>query len=181
MEISIGVAIIFILWGLILIIKRKIMISEIIFNLLNFGFTTFVFLHLQNRISPIGVAIISMIIIIFNILIYKGKYIIFGVHCNSILPILKDVLKEENISYEEKEYFVQLTDYDDKCIFYNQSFDSVSIDLNEIRNLSLYENIAKELKNRISEIDLKLFPTMATIYITGGLSILVILKLILSM
>lgn len=151
MEISIGVAITFILWGLILTIKRKVMISEIIFSLLNFGFTTFVFLHLQNRIIPIGVAIISMIIVIFNILIHKGRYIIFGVNSNSILFILKDILKEENMSYEEKEYFVQLTDYNDKCIFYNQSFDSVSIDLNEIRNLPLYETIIKELKKEFQK------------------------------
>lgn len=167
---------VFILWGVILLIRRKLMVSKILISILGSFLTIYSFTSISDMFPPIVVFLIILSFGILIVLLGRGEYIVYGVNTNTISDILRDVLKEERISYEEKESLFKLKDYDDKTIGYKKSSDTVDIDLNDIRKLQIYDIIRDEIKIRIQDIESSLFPKSGIIYVLLGISLLVFIE-----
>ena len=170
-----GVSIAYIIMGIFLLVKRKFIISHIPFHLLNFFVVIFNLFVVFNGNKILGIFIFSIILIVLISLMYQKKYIIFGISYNKVLEILKDILNEEGISYYEEDSSLKLKDYDDKSIFYKRSWDSVEINLKEIRNLTFYKTIKVKLKIKIQGIDEKLFPTNGVFYLISGIGLMMLI------
>lgn len=167
---------VFILWGVILLIRRKLMVSKILISILGSFLTIYSFTSISDMFPPIVVFLIILSFGILIVLLGRGEYIVYGVNTNTISDILRDVLKEERISYEEKESLFKLKDYDDKTIGYKKSSDTVDIDLNDIRKLQIYDIIRDEIKIRIQDIESSLFPKSGIIYVLLGIGLLVFIE-----
>lgn len=167
---------VFILWGVILLIRRKLMVSKILISILGSFLTIYSFTSISDMFPPIVVFLIILSFGILIVLLGRGEYIVYGVNTNTISDILRDVFKEERISYEEKESLFKLKDYDDKTIGYKKSSDTVDIDLNDIRKLQIYDIIRDEIKIRIQDIESSLFPKSGIIYVLLGIGLLVFIE-----
>jgi len=164
--------IIFFSWGSLLLIKRKLMVSAIFINILSSVISIYSFTTISELMPRLGIILIILSLGALIMLLHRGKHMVYGVNTNMISDILKDILKEERISYEEKESLFVLKDYDDISIEYKKSSDCVSLDLKDIEKLHLYDIIKDEIKIRIEEIEEKLFPKSAIMYILSGLGLL---------
>ena len=165
--------IIFFSWGSLLLIKRKLIVSAIFVNILSSVISIYSFTTISELMPQFGIILVVLSMGALIMLLHRGKHIVYGVNTNMISDILKDILKEERISYEEKESLFVLKDYDDISIEYKKSSDSVSLDLKDIMKLPLYDIIKDEIKTRIEEIEENLFPKSAIMYILSGLGLLI--------
>lgn len=167
---------VFILWGVILLIRKKLMVSKILISILGSFLTIYSFTSISDIFPPILVFLIILGFGIFIVLLGRGEYIVYGINTSTISDILRDVLKEERISYEEKEALFELKDYDDKIIGYKKALDTVEIDLNDIRKLQIYDIMRDEIKIRIQDIDSTLFPKSGIMYILLGIGFLIFIQ-----
>lgn len=184
MSITIFMGIIIILYGIILLRRGRFMMSGIYSNIipLVIGTTSPIIKWAEiGEVDPFIFIITTTTLL--GILINRGRYTIYNVNDKMVSDILINILEEKGISYEEKkesydkkENILILEDYDNKYISYKQSFDSVSIDLKDIKILPFYEDVKDELKIRIREIDSKLFPTTGVIMIGLGIIFIIIME-----
>lgn len=105
---------------------------------------------------------------IVAVMINMGRYTLTNVNSQMVLDTLTEILKEKEISYEEEVSSVILRDFDNKIISYKQSFNSVEVDLREIRKTSFYKELKKELGCRIKKIKVRVFPTTGLFLIGLG-------------
>lgn len=164
--------IIFFSWGSLLLIKRKLMVSAIFINILSSVISIYSFTTISELMPRLGIILIILSLGVLIMILHRGKHMVYGVNTNMISDILKDILVEERISYEEKESLFVLKDYDDISIEYKKSSDCVSLDLKDIKKLHFYDIIKDETKIRIEEIEENLFPKSAIMYILSGLGLL---------
>ena len=169
--------IIFILYGFWVLIKKRFMVSSVVSNFINMLITLTPFVTLVDYLKPIGVILIYSSFILLTFLLQKGSYIIYGVNRELVTDILTNFLKEKKISYEEKNNSIKLVKYD-KSIDYTNSFDCVSVNLRDIRKLPIFEEIKSKLRLEIEDIELKLFPVMASINIVGGIGLLIFIAIV---
>ena len=168
--------IIFFSWGSLLLIKRKLMVSAIFINILSSVISIYSFTTISELMPQLGILLIILSFGGLIILFHRGKHMVYGVNTNMISDILKDILREERISYEEKESLFVLKDYDDISIEYKKSSDCVSLDLKDIEKLHLYDIIKDEIKIRIQDIESSLFPKSGIIYVLLGIGLLVFIE-----
>ncbi|AOY76798.1 hypothetical protein [Clostridium formicaceticum] len=164
-----------ILYGLILLTRKKFMIRRECDGIFIFFFTM---LNPAIQIIEMGYGIKYLIILILSvsalvIFIARGRYTLTNVNAEMVLSALTDILNEKNISYGEENNTVILKDYDSRRITYTQSLSSVEVSLKNIRNLSIYEEVKTELKSRIKQIDLTVFPSSGLFYIVLGAILMV--------
>lgn len=166
--------IIFTLYGFVVLIKRRFMISSMVSSLLNMLISLAPIFSLRDHLKPLGIIIIYGSFVLLILLLQKGTYIIYGVNREVVINILRDFLDAKGISYEEKDHSLKLIKHN-KSIDYNKSFDCVSINLRDIRKMPIYEEIKSKLKLEIEDVELKLFPIMASINIVGGIGLLILI------
>lgn len=164
--------IIFFSWGSLLLIKRKLIVSAIFVNILSSIISIYSFTTISELMPQFGILLVTLGLGALIMLLHRGKHIAYGVNTNMVSDILKDILKEERISYEEKESLFVLKDYDDMSIEYKKSSDSVYLDLKDIMKLPFYDIIKDEIRIRIEETEERLFPKSAIMYILLGLGLI---------
>ena len=167
--------IMFTLYGFLVLIKRRFMISSMVNSLTTMLIALAPLFPLVDYLKPLGIILIYSSFILLIFLLQKGSYIIYGVNRKVVTGILINFLNEKKIPYEEKNNSLNLIKYN-KSINYNNSFDCVSINLREIRKLPIYEEIKSKVKLEIEYVELKLFPVMATINIVGGIGLLIFIS-----
>ncbi len=124
----------------------------------------------------LNVLFINLFIIVLLIIISRGKFTLTNVTAEMVSTLLIQILEERSISYEERENYIYLKNYEDKCIYYKQSFNSVEINLRNIRTLSFFKEIKKELRLRIKRIESTVFPTIGVIFIVLGVIFMIAVK-----
>jgi hypothetical protein len=180
-----------IIYGLIILTGRKFMIKQehnsiftifiiTLFNVIRYfeyflsrGMSDSIKSILFNDIRYIGwgemfYLLFIAFLFIVAVMINMGRYTLTNVNSQMVLDTLTEILKEKGISYEEEENSVILSNFDNKIISYKQSFNSVEVDLREIRKNSFYKELKKELGLRIKKIKVRVFPTTGLFLIGLG-------------
>lgn len=174
-------AVIIILYGFILLTRKKFMVRRTYDRLF------ILYLAILNpTISLIEMGyglqlfISISLVTVLMIIIGRGRYIITNVNAQMVSSILVDILKERNLSYDEKKNTVILKNYDNKRIIYIQTLNSVEVNLKNVRNLPIYEEIKTKLKSRIKEVNVTVFPFLGLFYIGLGGIVIVALQIIIN-
>lgn len=167
-----------ILYGLILLTRRKFMVKRGYLNIFIFFMST---LNPTIKLMEMGYGFPLLfigILLIFAlvIIISRGRYTLTNINEKMVSSTLIDILEEKNLSYEEDKNTVILEDYDSKQISYRQSLNSVEINLTEILTLPFYKELKVELRTRIKAINLTVFPTLGCSLIILGAIFLMILQ-----
>lgn len=167
---------IILLYGLVLLTRKKFMMSGVYVSILSFFIITMFWITQSIEMGRgLIVLIFAILMIILGIMINTGKYTITNTNTKILLSILTNILEEKDIVYEQEGKSVKLTGYNNKSISYTQSMNTVSINLHDIKNLQLYEEIKKELKIKIKEIDEVVFPTEGVIMLGLGVFFIVMI------
>lgn len=172
----------YIVIGLVLIIRKKIVVKKehrnifflcIILAPFIINSTELVFYEKNLIIFIIFINILVIVpLTIFGINTGRNTYEIINVNTQSVVLAITNILKEKNIPYEEKDKAILLKDYDDKSIGYKKALDTVSIDFKSIKELSFYEEIKEELISKIKGIKIRVFPTSGFLFIVFGMILL---------
>ncbi|MBS4537095.1 hypothetical protein GOQ27_01395 [Clostridium sp. D2Q-11] len=170
------IALLMILFGLIIMTRKKFMMRsekiKVIVALMPLLAPSINFIE-DVYIGIILVVIIPMMAI--AIMVGRNKYFIVNINNEMISSLLMDILKEKNISYEERKKKLILTDYDNRTISYTQSLNTVELNLKEVKHLYFYKELKEELKYRIENINTSIFPSFGVFMIGLGLLFLVII------
>ncbi len=177
-----GTGVLLILYGLILLTRKKFMVRREYDGVFVFFIAT---LHPTISLIEMGyglqvlfICILPVTVII--ILLARGRFTITNVNEQMVSSILTDILIEKNISYEKEKNSVVLKDYDNKRITYPQTLNSVELNLKDIRNLSIYEDVKIELRSRIKEVKSTVFPSTGVFFLGLGIIIMVVLQYLLT-
>lgn len=169
-------AVLIILWGLLLLTKRKIMVRrvyEVIFVLLIvISFTA----KLIDRGYNNGLQSLFLwffIVFVLIIIINKEQYTIYNVTIEMVESTLINILEEKGLDFTKMNYNLVLTDYDSKQIYYDPSLNNtVEVNFKDIKKLSIYTELKQELERRIKDIELQVFPSRGIISIVIGVGFL---------
>lgn len=160
---------IMVLYGLILLTRKKFMVNRIYQSIFSFLIITMFWIAQSIEMGRgLIIIIFNIVMIILAIMINKGKYTITNINTKILLSILTNILEEKDIVYEQEEKSIKLTGYNNELISYTQSMNTVMINLYDIKGLPLYEEIKKELKIKVKEIDEVVFPTEGAIMLGLG-------------
>ncbi|MBS4535101.1 hypothetical protein GOQ29_05645 [Clostridium sp. D2Q-14] len=170
-----------ILYGFILFTRRKIMekneygsIFVLIISIIPFVIDYFE--KDYEQVDLLGMIIVVILpITIISIILNRERYNIINVNSQMIKTTIIDLLRENDISYEEEKNAIILKDHDNKRISYKERFNSVDLKLTDIRQLTFYKELKTELKYRIKEIDRSVFPFSGIFYIIFGILIVVVI------
>lgn len=166
---------IIILYGILLLTRRKFAIRETYVNLFFPGI-----LILPQMMEAIKEGkwlwALPLWIGAFIIVIVVGKYrvTLTNVDSQMVSTALAGVLKEQGISYEKYKNRIILKEYEHKEIKYMNSLNSVSIDFNGIKDLPFYKEVEGALIHSIQKNDEKVFPSAGLFYMALGVVLLVI-------
>ncbi len=163
-----------IICGLFLLTKKKLMVEREysgIFMYLLIWLAPFA--TLGYELQYIFIFLLPMCAIAF--LVYRGRFTIYNVNIHIVSPLIIDILKSKNISYEEEKNSVILKGYDNRRINYTQSLNSVEVNFNEIRGLTICKEIKDDLRSRIRNVTTTVFPFTGIWFIATGVIILLIL------
>ncbi|SNS85431.1 hypothetical protein SAMN05446037_102424 [Anaerovirgula multivorans] len=167
---------IFILIGLILLTRKKFMVSKMYdASLITLIWISGIRFRAIDSMSYYHY-IISIGMIIFFWVTFRGKYTLYNVNKEMVSAALTSILKEKNIAYKKIDDSFVLEDNDNKSISYNQSLNTVEIDLKHIKNLPFYEEIKQGLINKIKEIDKRLFPFIGIGHVLFGIVVIVVVQ-----
>lgn len=168
----------YILIGLALITRKNIVLKKE-YNSIFFSFVI-TLPQFANAIAsmPEGKGYLLSVILIYSIIV--GPFVIWGysrgrntydimnVNTEIVVSAITNILDDKNIEYEVKEKGIFLSECNNH-IYYRKSLDSVSVDFKEIKELPFYKEIVGELKCRIKENKLTVFPTSGLLFIVLGL------------
>jgi len=166
-----------ILYGLILLTRNKFMISRKYDAIFIFIMAT---LNPSIELIKMGyeflILLFDCVILIVLLAISNERYTLTNVNSQMVSNTLTDILKENDIVFEDDDDAIVLKDYDDKRIIYQQSLNSVEVNFKEIRKLPFYNDLKKELKYRIRINSIKLFPSTGVFLIVIGVTFIIILQ-----
>lgn len=144
--------------------------------------TNFVILMLFGNsatVSDLGnqglliVAAVSLITILFSGFFSKGIYSIVNIKNKTTIFILKNILDEKEIAYEEIYDSIELTDYDNKKIDFVESLNHVRINFRDIRKLPIYNEIKDDFIIRVKLDSTTTFPATGVSMLIIGTLLLV--------
>lgn len=164
-----------ILYGILLLTRRKFAIRETYVNLFFPGV-----LILPQMMEAIKEGkwlwAVPLLIGALILVIAVGKHRITLTNVDSLMvaTALTGVLKEQGISYEKYKNRIILKEYENKEIKYMHSLNSVSIDFNRIKDLPFYKEVEGALIHSIQKNDEKVFPSSGILYMVIGVVLLVI-------
>lgn len=157
---------IIILYGMLLLTRRKLAIRETYVNLFFLGI-----LILPRIIEVIKEGkwlwalplLIGALILV--LIVGRHRVTLTNVDAQMVATALTGVLKEQGIVYEKYKNRIILKGYENKEIKYMHSLNSVSIDFNCIKDLPFYKEVEGALIHRIQKSDEKVFPSSGVFYI----------------
>lgn len=164
-----------ILIGLVLSLKRKYFINREYIG---------IFLVILNSVPFIDNNIMTYFFMytlpfsLLAIMILRKRFTIINVNKEMVTDTLKEILAEKNISYRELDDSLILLGYHNSSIYYNQSANSVEINMREVDDSSLAKELICELKVRIKQINEVVFPKTGLFFILLGLVLIVLLETI---
>lgn len=144
--------------------------------------TNFVILMLFGNsatVSDLGnqglliVAAVSLITILFSGFFSKGIYSIVNIKNKTTIFILKNILDEKEIAYEEIYDSIELTDYDNKKIDFVESLNHIRINFRDIRKLPIYNEIKDDFIIRVKLDSTTTFPATGVSMLIIGTLLLV--------
>lgn len=167
--------IILILLGCLFLGQKKIIFRQnfdiTLFILILFGNHVIVF-NLENQWLLI-VAAVTLITILFSNFFSKGIYSIVNIKNETTISILKNILDEQEIAYEEIYDSIELTDYDNKKIDFVESLNHVRINFRDIRKLPIYNEIKDDFIIRVKLDSTTTFPATGVSMLIIGTLLLV--------
>lgn len=129
------------------------------------------------------VTTVSLIAISFSAFFSKGIYSIVNIKNETTISILKNILDEKEIAYEEIYDSIELTDYDNKKIDFVESLNHVRINFRDIRKLPIYNEIKDNFIIKVKLDSTTTFPAtgvsmliIGTLLLVASLIVLIVAK-----
>ena len=100
--------------------------------------------------------------------IHKGRFTLVNVTTPMVMDVVTSILEEKDIAYLIEDEQVVLVGQERLIISFQQSLNSVELNLREIGKLPIYKELLEELKIRLSGKKSAVFPSTGVFFIVVG-------------
>jgi len=121
---------------------------------------------LNNRLSFFWIVFLPMALLATTI--HKGRFTLVNVTNPMVMETVTAILEEKDIAHLIEDEQVVLGGQERLIISFQQSMNSVELNLREIGKLPIYKELLEELKIRLREKKSVGFPSTGVFLIVGG-------------
>lgn len=154
-----------VIFGAIICSRRKIIIHSMSSALPLAYILLFGVIYAESQKGKIFLPILVVGgLIIIGLLMLRGRYKIYNISKDTLVPLINGVLDKNNIKYENEKSGINLTE--SKCeITLNEALNITYIDMHKITNTRYYPTIRDQIKKSLNLTNKKYFSYVGILYI----------------